>query len=198
MTIAPISSMPPCSDRIVAAADRLDQPLADAGPGEDRLGQDRAGEQHADLQADHRDDRDQRVAQRVDADDAAAATGPWRARCGRSPRPAPRASPSASCARSPPAGSCRARSPAGSRCDSAERNAPVVAGQQRVDQHEAGHRLDVVLDRRCGPTPASSRAAPRKQDQQQAPPEDRHRIAGERQRPSRAWSKTRAALARRR
>ncbi len=51
--------------RIVAPADGLDQPFADAGPGEDGLGEDGAGEQHADLQADHRDDRDQRIAQRM-------------------------------------------------------------------------------------------------------------------------------------
>ena len=60
------------------------------------------------------DDRDQRVAQRVDDDHAPARQRPWRARCARSPRAAPRASTSASCARSPRAGSCRARSSAGS------------------------------------------------------------------------------------
>ena len=65
MTIAAISSDAALQHRIVAPADRLDQPFADARPGEDRLGQDRAGEQHADLQADHGDDRDQRVAQGV-------------------------------------------------------------------------------------------------------------------------------------
>ena len=62
--------------RIVAAADRLDQPLADARPGEDRLGQNGTGEQVADLQADDGDHRDQRIAQRMDADDAGAGDRP--------------------------------------------------------------------------------------------------------------------------
>ena len=114
MTMPAISRMPPCSTGIVAPADRIDQPVADARPGEDRLGEDGAGEQRADLQADHGDHGDQRVAQRMDADDAERATGPWRGRCAHSPRPAPRASPSASCARSPRAGWCRARWSAGS------------------------------------------------------------------------------------
>ena len=60
------------------------------------------------------DDRDQRIAQRMHDDHAPARQRPWRARCARSPRAAPRASTSASSARSPRAGSCRARSPAGS------------------------------------------------------------------------------------
>jgi hypothetical protein len=65
MMMPAISSSPPCTDRIVAARDRIDHPLADARPGEDRLGEDRAGQQDADLQADGGDDRDQRVAQRM-------------------------------------------------------------------------------------------------------------------------------------
>ena len=43
------------------------------------------------------------------------------------------------------------------RCESAERNAPLSPDEQRVDQHEAGDRRDVVLDRDAAPTPASSR-----------------------------------------
>ena len=56
--------------RIIAAVDALDQPFADARPGENRFGQDRAGEQHADLQADHGHHRDQRIAQAMDGDHA--------------------------------------------------------------------------------------------------------------------------------
>nr|GEV65417.1 hypothetical protein [Tanacetum cinerariifolium] len=52
-------------DRVVAGADGFDQPLADARPGEDRLGQNRTGQQCADLQAEHGQNRDQRVAQAV-------------------------------------------------------------------------------------------------------------------------------------
>src|SRR4051794_8446538 len=58
---------------IVPAADALDQPFADAGPGEDRLGQDGAAEQRPDLKPDHRDHGDQRVAQGMQPDHAQAA-----------------------------------------------------------------------------------------------------------------------------
>jgi hypothetical protein len=40
---------PALHGRIVAAEDGIDHPLADARPGEDGLGQDRACHQHADL-----------------------------------------------------------------------------------------------------------------------------------------------------
>ena len=55
-------------DDVVAAADRLEQRLAHAGQVEDRLGQDRAGQERAELQPDDRDHRQQRVAHAV-ADD---------------------------------------------------------------------------------------------------------------------------------
>ena len=51
--------------RVVAEADRLNQQPADARPREDRLGDDRAGQHGAELQAEDRDDRDQAVAERV-------------------------------------------------------------------------------------------------------------------------------------
>src|SRR5580692_12018200 len=47
---------------IIAARDRIDQPMADARPGEDIFGEHRASHQAADLEADDRDHRDQRVA----------------------------------------------------------------------------------------------------------------------------------------
>ena len=65
--------------RVVAEADRLDQQPADAGPREDRLGDDRAGQHRAELQADDRDDRNQAVAERV-AHDGAQPRQPARAR----------------------------------------------------------------------------------------------------------------------
>src|ERR1700682_5344332 len=51
--------------RIVARLNAVDQPVADARPGKDGLGQDRAGQQQANLQPDHRDHRNECVAQRV-------------------------------------------------------------------------------------------------------------------------------------
>src|SRR5664280_2726686 len=54
---------------VVAPADRFDQPMANPGPGKDRLGQHRAGEQARHHQADDGDDRQQGVAQRMHADD---------------------------------------------------------------------------------------------------------------------------------
>src|SRR6266550_1148999 len=55
----------PLHDRIVARLNAVNQPVAHARPGKDGLGQDRAGQQQADLQTDHGDHRNQRVAQRV-------------------------------------------------------------------------------------------------------------------------------------
>ena len=45
---------PALQDRVVAVEDRLLQPAADAGPGEDRLGEHCARQQEAGLQADDR------------------------------------------------------------------------------------------------------------------------------------------------
>jgi hypothetical protein len=56
--------------RVVAVDDRVHRELADAGPGEDLLGDDRAPEQDAELHPEHSHGRDQRVAQRVADDDA--------------------------------------------------------------------------------------------------------------------------------
>src|SRR5580693_5176577 len=52
-------------DRVVAAEDGVDREPADAGNGEDRLRDDDAADQQRDAAADHGDDRDRRVAQRV-------------------------------------------------------------------------------------------------------------------------------------
>src|SRR5438105_809206 len=49
-------------NRIIARLDAVDQPIADARPGENRFGEDRARQQQTDLEADDGDDRDQRIA----------------------------------------------------------------------------------------------------------------------------------------
>ncbi len=53
------------NDRVVAVEHGIDDELAEAGNGEDLLGQHRAREKLAEQQRRERDDRDQRVAQRV-------------------------------------------------------------------------------------------------------------------------------------
>ena len=57
-------------DGIVALGDGADQDLADAGPVEDELDRDRAGERREQAQAEAGRDRQQRVAQAVAVDDA--------------------------------------------------------------------------------------------------------------------------------
>ena len=59
MTMSGDQQQAALDDRVVALEDRIDHPFADARPGKDRLGEDGAGQQHADLQADGGDDRDQ-------------------------------------------------------------------------------------------------------------------------------------------
>ena len=71
-------------------------PAGRAGQHEHVLDHDGAGDQVGELQAHDRQHRDHRVAQHVAPQHARGATGPWRARCARSPRAAPRAPPSAS------------------------------------------------------------------------------------------------------
>src|SRR3972149_3598080 len=51
--------------RVIPGVDRLDGEAAGPGPGEDRLGDDAAGKQRADLQAHHREDGDEGVRQRA-------------------------------------------------------------------------------------------------------------------------------------
>jgi hypothetical protein len=58
----------------------------------------------------------------------------------------------------------------------ASKNAPVV-GQQGVDQHEAGARLDVVEQVDAPGNRGPAQAHREEHDQDQAPPEDRHRVA---------------------
>ena len=170
-------------DRIVARLHAVDQPVADARPRKDRLGEDGAGQQQSDLQPDDGDDRDQRIAQRVHDDDAPArqplgARGAHvvlaqhfehrRARHPRDHRQRNRAE--------------RDRRQDQVRQRRAER--AHVAGAQRVDEHEAGRRRHVVLDGDASRHRRPAELHGEEQDQQQRPPEDRHRIAGQRQRPS--------------
>src|SRR6266511_2529768 len=54
--------------RVVALVDRVDRQPPESGDAEDLLGDDGAGDQCAELQSDHRRQRDERIAQRVLAD----------------------------------------------------------------------------------------------------------------------------------
>src|SRR3954453_13357842 len=63
----------PLDDRVVAREDRVERELPEARQHEDLLGDDRARDQEAELQAEDRHDRQQAVAQRVAADDLALA-----------------------------------------------------------------------------------------------------------------------------
>ena len=65
--------------RVVALVHGLDRQPAEAGDAEDRLRDDRTGDERAELEADQRRDRDQAVAERVPADDLPLAQ-PLRAR----------------------------------------------------------------------------------------------------------------------
>ena len=171
-------------DRIVARLHAVNQPVADAGPGKDRLGQDRARQQQADLQPDDRDHRNQRVAQRVHDDHAPArqalgARGAHvvlaqhfehrRARHPRDHRQRNRAE------RDRRQDQVRQRRAERARCRPARSVStsmkPVAAGTSYCDGDAARHRRPAELHRE-------------EQDQQQRPPEDRHRVAGQRQRPS--------------
>ena len=130
---------------IVAPADRLDQPFADTRPGEDRLGEDGAGQQRADLQADHGDDGDERVAQRMDADDAEGreALGAGGAHIILLEHLEHRGARHAR--------DHRERDGAkhdGRQNEVAHRveKGAFLAGEQAVDQHEAGDRLEIIVD----------------------------------------------------
>ncbi len=68
------TSVSPWITGIVAAVDAIDHQPADAGHGEDGLGDDGAAEQRPEMQAEQRDRRDERVAQHV----AAEARCDWR------------------------------------------------------------------------------------------------------------------------
>ena len=70
---------------IVALTDGIEQQQSHAGNDEDLLDDDGAADQDRRLQADQRDYRDQRVAQRVPDDDEPFAKAPWPKRCGYSP-----------------------------------------------------------------------------------------------------------------
>jgi hypothetical protein len=59
-------------------------------------------------------------------------------------------------------------------------NAPFFVAEQGVDQHEAGLRLDVVEQVDAPGNRRPAQAHREEHDQDQAPPEDRHRVAGQR------------------
>src|SRR5713226_7261822 len=166
-------------DRVVTPEDPLDEPFADAGPGKDRLCQDGAGEDDADLQPDHRDDRDESVAQRMGADHPAR-----RQSLGACRADVVLAEHFEHCrARHPRDDGERLGSEHDHRQDEMRERRAEGAGIVRapgIDEQEAGHRLDEVLHRDA---PRDRRPPERdreQQDRQQAPPEDRHRVTGER------------------
>ena len=72
--------------RVVAGEDGVDGELAEAGQHEDLLGDDRAGDQRAQLQPDDGGHDDEAVAQRVPEHDLAARPAPWPGPCARSRR----------------------------------------------------------------------------------------------------------------
>ena len=98
--------------RVVAVRDRLDEQQAEAVQVEHLLGDHEPAEQERELEADHGQHRQHRVLQRVAREDQLRPRAPWRARCGCSPRAAPRASPSGSCGWPPPSSDSRPRAPA--------------------------------------------------------------------------------------
>ena len=167
--------------RIVTAPDRFDQPLAHTRPREDRFGQHGTRHQRAHLQPDDRDHRDQRIAQRVQADHASR----WQTFGARGAHVV--LAEHLEHRRARHARDHRQRNGAEHDCRQHEVVQRVLqrtglARQPGIDGHETGDRLEVVLDqvdaprhRRQTPTLADEH------DQQQAPPEDRHRIAGDRE-----------------
>ena len=67
-------------DRPIAGLDRFDDQLADAGPGEHRLGDHAEGEQHAEDDAKHRDRAGSRCSAARSGTGSVPATAPWRGR----------------------------------------------------------------------------------------------------------------------
>ena len=66
------------------------------------------------------------------------------------------------------------------RCVTRRLERALLAGQECVDRQESGHRRDVVQDPDAAGHGRPAELHREEQDQQQPPPEDRHRIAGER------------------
>jgi hypothetical protein len=171
---------PALHDRIIARLHTVDQPVAHARPREDRFGEDRPRQQQSDLQPDDRDHRDQRVAQRVHDDDAPArqALGAHGAHVVLAQHLEHRRT------RHPRDDRERDRPERDRRQDQVrQRGAECrhVARAQRVDQHETGERRDVVLHGDASGNRRPAELHREEQDQQQRPPEDRHRIAGQRE-----------------
>uniref|UniRef100_A0A1I8AW89 ATP synthase beta subunit n=1 Tax=Steinernema glaseri TaxID=37863 RepID=A0A1I8AW89_9BILA len=148
--------------------------FADARPGKDGFGKHRATEQRADLQADHRKHRDQRVAQAVHEHHPCRrqALGP----CGADVVLAQHFE----------------HRGAGHACDHRQRDGAehdgrqdqvhqrvleraFLVAEQGVDEHEAGGRLDVVEQVDAPGHRRPAQPDREEHDQDQAPPEDRHR-----------------------
>ena len=65
------------------------------------------------------------------------------------------------------------------RCDNRGAKRAAVVGHQAVDQHETGDWFDVVRDIDASADRRQAQRHGKQQDQQDSPPEDRHRIAGQ-------------------
>jgi hypothetical protein len=167
--------------RIVAAVNRFDQPLADPGPRKNRLGQDGAAQQRSDLEPDHGDDRDQGVAERVHGDDAhrTQALGARGADIVVAQHLQHRGTRHAGDDRQ----GDRAEHDRG-QDQMAERRdeGALLIREQRVDQQEPGYRLDVEHQRQPARYRRPAERHREQHDGEEAPPEDRHRVAGERDR----------------
>ena len=156
--------------------------MADSRPGEDRLGQHRPGHQARNRQPDHCHDRQKRIAQSVNADDPGGPQ-PLRSRgayvilaqhlehrgAGHS-------------------GDHRERHRAehdrrqNEMTQGVDKGAFLI-GQERVNEHEAGRPFDIEVDR-VDPARDREQAQPHghEHDEEQAPPENRHRVAEQRHR----------------
>ena len=111
---AVVTSTAPCTTGIVARDHGVEDQLADAGPGEDDLGEDGARQQAADADAEQRDRRQDRDAAARSGRRCGARAGRRRAPCGCGSRPSPRASRRAPCGRGSRPSRGRSRRPAGS------------------------------------------------------------------------------------
>ena len=98
--------------RVVAVGHRLHEEQPEPVQVEHLLGDHEAADEEGELERDHRQHRQHRVLERVARQDERLRRAPWRARCGCSPRAAPRASPSGSCGWPPPSSGSRRRAPA--------------------------------------------------------------------------------------
>src|SRR5690606_9656783 len=164
--------------RIVTLEHRIYHPFADARPGKDRLGKDSARQHHAHLQANGGDDRDHGVSQRVNADDAK-----WRQAL-RARRADIILRQHFEHGRARLAGNDGERNGAqhdGRQDEVAYRRGKcaLLPRQQRIDQHEAGDRREKIEQVDAAGYGRPAQYSRKENDEQKAPPEDRHGVANQ-------------------